>query len=156
MTMNPVDDDRFQSGSDGHPDLPERTPVPPSVPPPSPSPPATLPTGSGSVAAGSPNNTSGGSQGIQPVHAQFSPSQPTGDFGQSHPSVFEKADGVVSAIGNAANSTGRFLSKIYGVIAVILGLAILFVTLSSWWAGLIIGGYGVYLLWPGGDKWVMW
>lgn len=90
------------------------------------------------------------------MHTQYSPPQSTGDFGRAQPSGFERADGVLSAIGSAANSTGRFLSKIYGVLAVIVGLAILFIAPSSWWVGLIIGGYGVYLLWPGGDKWVVW
>lgn len=152
MTTNPVNDDRFQSSSDGSADLPGRPPAPPSVP----APPATQPAVSGTSAAGPPDKTTSGNQDSQPVHTQFSPPQSAGDFGQTQPSGFERADGVLSAIGNAANSTGRFLSKIYGVLAVIVGLAILFVTPSSWWAGLIIGGYGVYLLWPGGDKWVVW
>lgn len=78
------------------------------------------------------------------------------DFDMSRPSGFEKADSALSAIGSAANSTGRFLAKIYGFVAVLIGLGMIFVAPSAWWAGLIVAAYGVYLLWPGGDKWVVW
>lgn len=78
------------------------------------------------------------------------------DSETTKPSGFEKADRVLTTIESAANTTGRFLAKIYGVIAVIIGLAIVFVVPAGWWVGLILTAYGVYLVWPGGDKWVVW
>ncbi|UVI36344.1 hypothetical protein [Brevibacterium spongiae] len=153
MTMNPVDDDRSQSGSADRHDSPGTPPVPPPAPPVPPQAPETQSTISPSAAATPPEYSTRDSQYSRP---EFSAPRPQKEFYTSRASGFEKADSALSAIGSAANSTGRFLSKIYGVVAVLIGLAMLFVTPSAWWAGLIIAGYGVYLLWPGGDKWVVW
>lgn len=147
MTTNPVDDDRFQSGSADRQNLPGKPSVPPPMPP---TPSETPPT----VSSGPPSDPSEYSAYRSP--SEHSAGSSIHDFDNSKPSGFEKADSTLSAIGSAANSTGRFLSKIYGAVAVLLGLAMLFVTPSAWWAGLIVAAYGVYLLWPGGDKWVVW
>ncbi len=69
---------------------------------------------------------------------------------------WEKADKAAHVTGKVFTGMALVMMKGYGVILVILGIILLAVAFSSaWWAGFIIIGYGVYLLFPG-SKWVVW
>lgn len=48
------------------------------------------------------------------------------------------------------------MTKLYALGLIVLGVAVLILAFKSvWWGGLLIAGYGVYLLLPG-SKWVVW
>ncbi|MBT8162589.1 MULTISPECIES: hypothetical protein [Arthrobacter] len=71
-------------------------------------------------------------------------------------SGWETADKVAHGAGKALNGIAFGIVKIYGVLLVLAGLAVLFIIpAKGWWAGLMLVVYGIYLLAPG-SKFVVW
>lgn len=69
--------------------------------------------------------------------------------------VFERSDEVLDKVDRAFDVTTSIAIMIYGALAVIVAIVVLVLWPAGWWSSLIIGGYGVYLLWPGGEKLVV-
>lgn len=81
----------------------------------------------------------------------------------SRKSAAEKADAVLEGAEAAGDFVGRLILKLYALVLIIAGLAAVFwvpTLISGGWQlyalGIALGLYGLYLLWPGGDKWVIW
>lgn len=47
------------------------------------------------------------------------------------------------------------LTKLWGLLLLVGGIALLVIAPSSWWAAILVAAYGLYLLLPG-EKWVIW
>lgn len=77
-------------------------------------------------------------------------------------SAWNAADKVASGIDKAADVAGDIgtgiglvLTKLWGLLLLVGGIALLVIAPSSWWAAILVAAYGVYLLLPG-EKWVIW
>lgn len=74
-------------------------------------------------------------------------------------SGWEVADKVAHGTGRAVNGVVTVMTKLYGVVLGIVGVAVLVLGIShgspGGWAGLLVLVYAIYLLLPG-SKWVIW
>lgn len=84
------------------------------------------------------------------VEPSDTPEQPGGGT-----SGFEKADKAMNVAGRAASAVGTGIVKLWGLIILAAGIAIIAILPEAWWAGVLVALYGLYLVWPGGNKWVI-
>jgi hypothetical protein len=73
----------------------------------------------------------------------------------SRPSGWEIADKAAHGVGAVVNGTATVITKLYGLGLLIVGVVAIFALPATWWGGLLIAAYGIYLLLPG-SKWVIW
>ncbi len=66
-----------------------------------------------------------------------------------------KAGKALDAAGRVVDATGTAITKLYGLVLLVVGIVGIFVLPSAWWAGILLALYGLYLVWPGGAKWVI-
>lgn len=71
------------------------------------------------------------------------------------PSMFERADKVADGVDTAMDFLSIAMVYVMGIVAIVFAIFGFIYVPSMWWAALVIGGYGIYLLIPGGDKWVI-
>lgn len=70
-------------------------------------------------------------------------------------SGFEHADTALNAAGKVANFTGSAIVMLYGLALLVAGIAVIVIAPEAWWAGGLVALYGGYLIWPGGNKFVI-
>lgn len=80
------------------------------------------------------------------------PPYPAASGNEARRSGFEKANRALDGASRAANATGSFILKLYGVVLILFGIVGVFAIPDAWWSGIPAVLYGIYLLWPGGSK----
>ncbi|GAA4480910.1 hypothetical protein GCM10023190_26240 [Enteractinococcus fodinae] len=69
--------------------------------------------------------------------------------------MFERADKVADGVETAMDFLSIAMVYVLGLLAIVFAILGLIYVPSMWWVALLLGGYGIYLLIPGGDKWVI-
>ena len=75
---------------------------------------------------------------------------------KSHKTSWERADSVIGGAERAANGIGYVLTKIWGLVLLVLAVIVFIASPGKgWWVAILLGAYGIYLLTPG-SKFVVW
>lgn len=74
----------------------------------------------------------------------------------SKKSGWEVADRVAHGAGKAIDGVALVMTKLWGIALVLIGILLLVFALDkAWWLGILVAGYGIYLILPG-SKFVVW
>lgn len=74
---------------------------------------------------------------------------------QTFPQRESKFRAGIGAVDSALETTGSILTTVYGFILLAVAIVVFFVIPPAWFFALPVAAYGVYLMWPGGWKFVI-